>query len=127
MGDDDNNHPAKWHWMDNDGIFQSMDDVVSQRIDDLKIGETMNHNTIYGQYELKILSKNKGQQRNTKTNNIREIRRMNTNQQKKYNINNHNNYKNKNNEIKNRNDYYNGGNDNDDDEKKENIEKWYWK
>lgn len=73
--------------MDNNGTFKAMDYAVSSRIDSLNIGETMAHNTYYGQYELAKFSNTTGQQKNTKTNNTREIRKMNSFQASQYNSN----------------------------------------
>eukprot|EP01084_Bolivina_argentea_P286661 491780_1 len=76
-----------WYWKDDKNQFNAYDSVVSKRINNLAINDSMAHNTQYGKYELIKLSKNKGQQKNTKSNNIREIRRMSVNQMQSHNQN----------------------------------------
>eukprot|EP01084_Bolivina_argentea_P286663 491783_1 len=107
----DNTIQEKWYWMDDNGTYNAMDDVISSRLDYLNIGEPMINYVINSQYELIKLSNNKGTQRNTKSNKIREIRKMCSD--KMENNDNSNNYDSK--EYK--------------DDKKENsdIETWYYK
>ena len=77
----------KWYWMDDNGQFNPFESALSHRFDVLNIGQSMTHHTIRGKYELTKLSTNKGQQRNTNSNEIREIRKMSLIEMQNYNRN----------------------------------------
>ena len=71
----------KWCWLDDNGRYHEFDDVISARFDDLDIGQCMKYNIMRNQYELTKISNNKGQQRNIRSNKIREVCKMGSIQQ----------------------------------------------
>eukprot|EP00484_Ammonia_sp_Unknown_P000402 CAMPEP_0197022686 /NCGR_PEP_ID=MMETSP1384-20130603/3501_1 /TAXON_ID=29189 /ORGANISM="Ammonia sp." /LENGTH=663 /DNA_ID=CAMNT_0042450771 /DNA_START=8 /DNA_END=1996 /DNA_ORIENTATION=+ len=102
---------AIWHFMDKHGKYEALDLIVSERLDSLKIGETMAHNTMDGQFELKKSSPSKGKQRNVTSGKSTEIRKMSASQRQQCNV-----------QIR-----HKPKPQQDHDEKKETIPKWYWK
>ena len=66
----------RWCWKEDDGTFNAMDEIVSQRFDDIGIEEEMNHHTQRAHYILTKLTKTIGEQRNTVSCYVRALQRM---------------------------------------------------
>ena len=65
---------TKWYWQDDKGGYNPIDGWLCKKLNDLVIGDIMKQKIKNSMYEFKITNIGKGQQRNLKSNKIREIR-----------------------------------------------------